>query len=212
MVEVIPSILTNDRVELEEMLSKAEGAVSRVQIDIIDGQFAANRTIDPSVLSEVDTSLLLDFHLMTKEPINWVERAKTGGADRIIGQIEMMGNQEEFIGKVQETGAGVGLGIDLMTPVSSLEKEIMTSLDVVLVMSVKAGFGGEKFDESAIPKIEELVKIRENGSRFKICVDGGIWKDSIPKIKEAGADEVSIGKRVFNPSVVEALDSIKNLL
>lgn len=211
-VEVIPSILTNDRAELEDMLMKAEGAVKRVQIDIIDGQFAANKTIDPAVVSEVESPFLLDFHLMTKEPINWVEKAKSGGADRIIGQVEMMGNQEEFIGKVVEAGAAVGLGLDLDTPTSSLEKEILDSLDVILVMSVKAGFGGQEFQESALSKIKDLSKQKEAGARFRICVDGGVSKDNLTKIKEAGADEVVVGKRLYAPTVIDGLKQFENLL
>lgn len=211
-VEVIPAILTKSRAELEDMLMKAEGAVKRVQIDILDGQFAANKTIDPSIVSEVDTSLLLDFHLMTKEPINWVERAKTGGADRIIGQVEMMGNQEEFIGKVVEAGAMVGLGLDLETPVSALESAIINSLDVVLVMSVKAGFGGQEFNEGALAKIKELASLKKEGGRFRICVDGGVSKENLARIKATGANEVAIGKRIFAPTVIDGLEDINDLL
>lgn len=211
-LEVIPSILTTNSAELEEMLLKAEGAVKRAQIDIVDGEFAENRTIDPSVVQEVDTPLLLDFHLMTKEPINWVEKAKTGGADRIIGQIEMMGNQEEFVGKVEESGAFVGLGVDLETPTSALEPELIPRLDVILIMSVKAGFGGQKFEESALKKIEEVAKLRQEGGRFRICVDGGVSKDNLERIKKAGADEVAIGKRIFAPTVADGVKQIENLL
>ena len=161
MVLVVPAILTSDPGELTKFLALVEGVVKRVQVDIIDGDFVENKTIDPEVFEHVDTELLVDFHLMVKEPKNWVERCARAGADRIIGQIEMMSSQEEFVGKVQEVGAYVGLAIDLDTPVENLENSIINTLDAVLVMSVQAGFGGQKFDPKAIEKIEKLDKIRE---------------------------------------------------
>ena len=145
MVEIIPSILTSDPNELRALISRCEGVVERVSIDIIDGKFAANKTIDPTVLSAIDTNLKLDFQLMVIEPVNWIEKCVSAGADRIIGHIEHMTSQTEFIGKVQEVGAQIGLGLDLETPVDKLDPLILTNLDVVLVMSVPAGFGGQEF-------------------------------------------------------------------
>ena len=198
MVEIIPAILTNDIREIEEKLTRAEGVVKRVQIDIVDGVFAANRTIDPSFLGNIETDLSLDFHLMTKEPADWVERAVRGGADRIIGQIEKMTDQVAFIGKVAEVGLSVGLAIDLGTPVSALDPTIITNLDVVLVMAVKAGFGGQKFDERALNKIKQLDELRiRDDTPFRICVDGGETEDVIDETRFAGADEVVIGSRIF---------------
>src|SRR3989304_6370901 len=104
MIEIIPSILTNDSKELVDKLGICEGIVERVQIDIIDGVFASNKTIDPSALFSLETELKLDFHLMVKEPINWVEKCVSAGADRIIAQVEMMENQVDYVGKVQEVG------------------------------------------------------------------------------------------------------------
>ncbi len=204
MVEIIPAILTNDIREIEEKLSRAEGIVKRIQIDIVDGQFAANRTIDPSFLGNIETDLSLDFHLMTKEPADWVERAVRGGADRIIGQIEQMTNQVEFVGKVAQVGLSVGLAIDLATPVSALDPTILTNLDVVLVMAVKAGFGGQKFDERALNKIKQLDELRiRDDTPFRICVDGGETEDVIDETHFAGADEVAIGSRIFDGDLAE---------
>lgn len=209
MVEIIPAILTNDIREIEEKLRRAEGVVRRVQIDIIDGQFAANRTIDPSFLENIDTDLNLDFHLMTKEPADWVERTVRGGADRIIGQIESMSDQVGFIGKVAEVGPSVGLAIDVDTDIEKIDQTIITNLDVVLVMSVKAGFGGQEFDPSALLKVNELDKIRvRDDTPFKICVDGGINEDNIKKVVKAGADEVAIG-RVFEGDLAENLEKFR---
>lgn len=207
MVEIIPSILTNDIREIEEKLGWAERLVKRVQIDIVDGQFAANRTLDPAFLEGIDTNLDLDFHLMTKEPIDWVERAFRGGAERIIGQIEQMTDQVEFIGKIVELGLSIGLAVDIDTDISVLEPSILNNLDVVLLMSVKAGFGGQKFDKRVIDKIKKLDEIRvRDDTPFKICVDGGITEGNIKEVVSAGADEVAVGIRIFDGDLGKNLE------
>jgi ribulose-phosphate 3-epimerase len=206
MVEVIPTILTTDPREAEEKIARLEGLVKKVQIDVIDGVFAQNKTIEPSAVEGVDTGLVLDFHLMTKEPADWVERAVRAGADRIIGQIEMMTDQVAFLGKVQEAGILVGLAIDLPTPVSSLEPTILNNLDVVLVMSVKAGFGGQGFDNGALAKIKELNALRAKDTNpFRICVDGGVTPELTDKLAKAGVDEVAVGRRLFSGDLEENL-------
>lgn len=198
MVQIIPAILTADFKELEEKLRLVEGKVERVQIDIVDGVFADNKTVFPDVLENIETNLLVDFHLMTKEPREWVERCVRGMADRIFGHVEQMSSQTEFIGKVQEVGAKVGLALDLDTPVEKIASEVFLNLDAVLVMSVKAGFGGQEFDERALAKIKKLDEIRaRDATPFKICVDGGISEGNIDKVVQAGADEAAIGQHLF---------------
>src|SRR3989304_9291215 len=162
MVEIIPSILTADPTEARQLLLKVEGLFQRVQIDIVDGQFAPERSIDPSAREGVETSAKLDFHLMTKEPTDWVERVLRAGADRVIGQIEVMSSQIDFVGKVSEVGVSVGLAIDLETAVERLDEAIVGNLDVVLIMSVKAGAGGQEFDPRALAKIKKLDALRKN--------------------------------------------------
>jgi ribulose-phosphate 3-epimerase len=199
MVEVIPSILTANILEVKEKIERAEGTCKRVQIDIVDGVFNGNKTIDPSAVETIENDLNLDFHLMTKEPVDWVERAVRGGAERIIGQIEKMTDQLVFVGKVQEVGSLVGLAIDLDTPVSHLDQAILNNLDVILVMSVKAGLGGQRFDDQAIAKIKELVEIRaKDVTPYRICVDGGILPVKVKELASLGVDEIVVGKRLFD--------------
>lgn len=206
MVNIIPAILTDNVTDLSDKVrrindvSHVEGITVRsIQIDVIDGVFADNRTVDPVSLVGLDTDLGLDFHLMVKEPINWVEKCANAGADRIIGQIEMMKNQVEFVEKVQETGLYIGLALDLETPVSELNALILNNVDAILLMAVKAGFGGQKFDKRVLDKIKELDEIRvRDKTPFKICVDGGETVDVIDDTHYAGADEVVIGKRLFD--------------
>ncbi|OGY12408.1 MAG: hypothetical protein A3F61_02400 [Candidatus Blackburnbacteria bacterium RIFCSPHIGHO2_12_FULL_41_13b] len=219
-MEIIPAILTNDPKELEEKIklvaplrSESFGGVKRIQIDIIDGVFAENKTIDLAAVGQIESGLEIDVHLMVKEPVDWVEKSVRAMGDRIIGQVEMMSNQAEFIGKVQETGHQVGLALDLDTPVSVLDETLFTLVDVILLMSVKAGFGGQKFSELAIEKIRELAEIREKDkTNFKICVDGGIEEENIKQIADTGADEVAVGSSLFNGSVEENMRKLQNAL
>lgn len=203
MIKVIPAILVSNTDQLKEMLIRIEEAgVERVQIDVVDGVYEDNKTIDPIIFKDVETNLLLDFHLMVKEPINWIEKCVLAGADRIIGQIEQMSSQVEFVGKVTEVGAKVGLALDLDTPVNKLDSVILTNLDVVLVMSVAAGFGGQKFDESVLDKIKKIDEIRErDDTPYLICDDGGITFENIDDVRVAGVDEVCVGRRLFKGDI-----------
>ncbi len=210
MIEIIPAVLTNNPTEAKTLIKTAERKVGRIQIDIIDGVFADNKTIDPITIQEIDSKLLFDFHLMVKEPINWVEKCVRAGGDRIIGQIEMMENQAEFIDKVLSTESEAGLAIDLNTPVSKLKQDYLKEVSVIIVMSVKAGFGGQEFNDKVLKKIDELSEIRDSGNlKFRICVDGGIKLENIKEIRESGADEVSIGRILLEGDFEENLESFR---
>lgn len=194
MVEIIPSILTSSALELQQLLSECEGKVERVHIDIIDGQFVNNKTIDPTLVQNVETDLLLDYHLMTKEPISWLERCVRGQADRAIGHVELMEDQIKFVEKASDLGVKVGLAIDLDTPVSKIDETIISDIDVVLVMSVKAGFGGQKFMTKALEKIKDLHSIqKKDKTPFSICVDGGITPEIVKDLEKEGVNAVAVG-------------------
>lgn len=205
-MHIIPSVLTNNPQELKSLINLAEGHVERIQIDIIDGKFAENKTIIPEALVYIETNLKLDFHLMVEEPVKWVESCVRAGADRIFGQIEMMKSQDEFVQKVVSLGTSVGLAIDLNTNLSVLNNRLLLDIDAVLVMSVKAGFGGQDFNLSVLSKIKTLSDLKkEDSSPFQICVDGGITLSSIKSLVDAGADEVSIGRRLLNEDFIQNL-------
>lgn len=213
MIEVVPAILTNDPQELKKLINEAEGVVDGVQIDVIDGQFAKNKTIDPIIFETIETNLKLDFHLMTKEPVDWIEKATRAMADRIIGQIEMMENQMEFIEKVIETGTLVGLAIDINTPVSELDPEVLVSLDAILVMSVPAGFGGQDFDGKVLEKIKILNKEKaQENLKYKICVDGGVTPKLMKSLADAGVNEVFVGKRLLDGDLRENIERFKKAM
>lgn len=210
MLEIIPTIFSNDIREVEEKILRLEGLVKNVQIDIVDGQYVNNKTIVPSALENIDTNLGLDFHLMTKEPVDWVERAVRGGADRIIGKIEKMGNQIDFVGNVGDVGCDVGLALDISSLVSGLDSQALAGANVILVMGYPAGFEGQVFDTKAFEKIKKLSEIRQKEDlSFKILVDGGVNEINIKEIVKLGADEVAIGRRLFEGDISENIRKIQ---
>ncbi len=216
-MKIIPAILTDDIGQLASLTEIAEGVVSRVQIDIIDNKFAPNSTVDPAVLKNVNTILDLDFHLMVKDPIEWVDHcipveiSKTNKT-RIIGQIEYMENQKNFIEKIESAKCLAGLGVDLATPISKLDVNVLPKVEVILLMSVPAGFAGQQFDLNVWEKIKALVELRKKSNlNFKICIDGGVTKELINEMELLGVNEVAVGKRIFDPDLKSNLADLYNL-
>ena len=209
MVKIIPSILTGDPEEVRAFLDEAQDVAKRIQIDIIDGVFSSGKTIEPILLKDYDLSFEVDYHLMVKDPINWVEKCVDGQGDRIIGEVEMMNDQMEFIKKVQAVGLEVGLALDLETSPEVLSDEVLQSLDVVLLMSRKAGFESHTFELSTFDKIKEIVNKRNILShRFKICIDGGVTDQLIADLAKAGVDEAIVGKKIFEGDLAENIKEL----
>ncbi len=204
MIEIIPGILTSDPAKAREMIARVNGVAERVHIDIIDGHFADNKTIYPDVLNDIEGGALVDYHLMVKEPTHWLEKCVRGNVTRAIGHIELMQSQVAYVAKAQELGIEVGLAIDLDTPVSEIDEEVLLDLDVILVMSVKAGHGGQEFNQSSLSKMLELDKMRSLSKyKYKICDDGGVTFDKIDDVREDSVDEVVIGNRIFDGDLAE---------
>jgi len=203
---IIPAILTDDIDQLTSLESKAEGVVDRIQIDVVDNKFAANSTVDPAVLKNIVTILNLDFHLMVKDPVDWIEHCVGGSKNRIIGQLEYMQSQKDFVEKVKTLGNLSGLGVDLATPLDRLDQAVLADIDVVLLMSVPAGFSGQEFNLSVWDKIKIVSDMRKKlNLKFKICVDGGVTKELVNQMEVSGVDEVAVGKRIFEPDLKENL-------
>lgn len=199
MLEIIPSILTDSAEELEEKIRVFEimDKYKKLHLDIIDGEFVGNHTVSLEVVAALETKLSLDIHLMVVEPILWIDRAVAASPDRVIGHVERMADQEVFVRKVIEAGIKVGLAVDLETPVEKLDPIIISELDVVLLMGVRAGFEGQEFNPIALDKIEKLGLLKEaEGANFKILVDGGVNKENIEEIRESGADEAAVGSGI----------------
>ena len=203
MIKIIPAVLTNDKNTALEQIRAVEGIAERVSIDIIDGRYAENKTIDPLILADFNSPLVFDYQLMVYEPINWIDKCVSSHADRIIGHVEFMNDQKDFITKVKESGAKPGLGLDLNTPLEKIQTEVFGHISVLLLMSVKAGFSSQKFDESVYKKIEQAMQLRVmNNFSFSIQIDGGVDKEIAKKLDVMGVEEVSITSKIFqgNPS------------
>jgi len=203
-MKIVPAILTDDPQELKRLINLAEEYFDQVQIDVLDGKFADNETVDPLAFNHIETNMDLDFQLMVKEPVNWVEKCARAGAFRIVGHIEEMSDQFEFIEKVTKAGVKVGLGLDLDTEIYKLERKLLPDLDAVLVMSVAAGFGGQTFNEFVLEKVKDLAKLKKSEDlNFNIVVDGGVTLEHMEDLVAAGANEVAIGKRLFKGDLEE---------
>jgi len=178
MITVVPAILEKSLKEFEEKLSLVWSSVSRVQVDIIDGKFAATTTIVPEDLGQIDTVVAFDAHLMVERPEKWIKRCVAGGMDRVFGQVEMMEDKVAFIGDAQAEGLMVGLAFDIDTPLDGLD-EYVKSIDAVLLMSVKAGTQGVAvFDERVLEKIKTVRKMSKT---IDIVIDGGLDEEKIKK-------------------------------
>lgn len=210
-MEIIPSIFTRDPEELREMLALSKDAgIKKVQFDINDGTFLGNHSLKPDFLSVVETNLFFDFHLMTSEPIGWVEKCVFKNTHFVIGQIEKMSNQKAFIGKVAQARIKPGLALDIETAIDLIDPSLFSELEVVLVMAYPAGVGGQKFDFRVIPKIERLKEIKsQRGAGFQILCDGGINPATIKYVADAGCEGVVIGRSLFVGSIH---NNIKKLL
>lgn len=191
MAEIVPTILTSNFSEYLSKLQRLEGVCPRVQIDLIDGKFAPKETVLIESLKDQESSLITDLHLMVKEPEDWVHRALELLPDRLIGHIEMMYDIPRFISETIEGGMRVGLALDLETPVEAIAEEVYHQTDLILLLSVKAGEGGQEFNPKVLEKIKKVKAIV--GDLVPVGVDGGLNEKNIVLCKEAGAEIFCIG-------------------
>lgn len=206
---VIPSPFTSDTNELKNYISQAENKVAIFQIDINDGTFLHNKSIMPEDLQGITTNLQLDFHLMVDNPTIWIDRCVAVGAKRIIGQTEYMTNERDFVEKCHKMGVKIGLALDINTEISRLDPTVLSDLNVILLMDYPAGMGGQEFDDGVLTKIKDLADLRsKNNLAFHICCDGGITPETVVKVKEAGADEVTVGKRLFDGNIADNMNKL----
>lgn len=212
MVDIIPSILTDNPTEFRELLETAETAADRISIDVEDGEMTSTKTVDLVVLDGLSTSADLDFQLMVKEPVNWITKCVDLGADRVIGHIEMMSDQDEFVGKLNNLGVASGLALDIDTPIDELVPGLLNFVEVILLMSYPAGIGGQPFEDRVLEKVKALSKSRKaDGHRYAIQVDGGINASTIAKVVAAGADEVSVGRSLFKGDMKQNIEKLQKI-
>lgn len=213
MKKIYPSILSADFSKLGEELRSIESA-DGIHIDVMDGRFVDNITFGMPIIRDIRkcSNLFFDVHLMIEEPEKYVARFAEAGADAITFHAEATDAPHELINKIKELGKKVGISIKPKTSLPSLD--ILKNIDIVLVMSVEPGFGGQKYIETVNEKIEQLFKIRyENNLSFEIEVDGGINIDNIDKVSKCGTDVFVAGSAIFKEQDREkAILKLKNAI
>lgn len=201
MPEIVPAILTNNLEDYSEKISILERIVSRVQVDVIDGIFVPNHTVSLNELATVRTSLFLELHLMAKNPEKYLDKIAKIGVKLLVLHFEACeGTLEDLIEKVHSMNIQIGIAINPETSIEKI-KHILDAVDLVLIMGVHPGFEGQKFIPETLEKIKALRKI---SSTIPIEMDGGINKENIKKINQAGADYLVIGSSLFKNGVNKA--------
>ncbi len=213
---IAPSILAADFSSLSQQIRYVEmGAADWIHCDIMDGKFVPNITFGPLVVSAINkaTRLPLDVHLMIENPDNYIEDFINAGADYLTIHQEEVKHLHRSVSLIKELGAKAGVAINPATPVNTLT-EIAEFVDMILIMSVNPGFGGQKFIESSLNKISQLKMLKEErGLNFLIEVDGGITKNNIKQISNAGCDAFVAGSSIFkSDNITGAAVELKNLV
>ena len=203
MKAIVPSILAKDISKFERDLGMVEKFAKKIQMDVVDGKFALIETVTPEVLQNLDTLMEVEAHLMTVEPVEWVERCAASGITAVYGQVERMTDKFEFISKAEEAGMRTGLAFDLETALSGLE-DWVNLVDSILLLSVAAGAQGQLFDDRVLEKIK---KVRELSSTVTIVVDGGLNEENIRKCSLVGGEklEFAVGSEILNANNPEAV-------
>ncbi|MFQ6035406.1 MAG: ribulose-phosphate 3-epimerase [Sedimentisphaerales bacterium] len=209
-IEIAPSILDADFARLADEIAAIESAgVKIVHLDVMDGHFVPNITIGPPVIAKLRrvSSLVFDSHLMISEPAKYAERFVDAGADHITFHVEAAGEPQRLIDRLHELGATVGICVNPETAVERIEG-LAPLCDMVLVMTVHPGFGGQKFMLEAAKKV---IKVREIvGSKIRVEVDGGIDPKNSPIVVSYGADTLVAGNAIFSKSDrVAAINAIR---
>jgi ribulose-phosphate 3-epimerase len=207
MIYIAPSILAADFSRLGEEVKNAEaGGADWIHVDVMDGTFVPNITIGPLVVESVRsiTRLPLDTHLMIVNPDRHLEAFRKAGADHITVHQEACIHLHRTIGHIKNLGAKAGVSINPATPTSTLT-DVMQEVDLILVMTVNPGFGGQSFIHGTLKKLAELRRMIDNSGRdIRLEVDGGIDTDTVPLVVGAGADALVAGTSIFRKSDIGA--------
>jgi len=201
MIKISPSILSADFARLgEEIRAAEEAGAHMLHIDVMDGHFVPNITIGPVVISSIRkvTRLPLDVHLMIEDPDRYLKDFIAAGSDMLTVHYEASVHLHRTVQIIRENGVKAGVSINPATPVRSLEY-ILPDLDLVLIMSVNPGFGGQEFIPGTLGKIRMLKRmIADTGSSAVIEIDGGIKPSNALEVVDAGAEILVMGSAFFN--------------
>lgn len=209
MVKIAPSLLSADFSKLDRELKEIETA-DYVHLDIMDAHFVPNMSFGPCVVKSIrkSTDLIFDVHLMITNPLQYIEAFAKAGADIITVHVECEDDTKECLELIKSFGIKCGIVLSPDTPASAAEP-YLDDVDMILVMSVYPGFGGQKFMPAMLSKVTELKNMRGE-RRYEIEIDGGIGADNAKSAVEAGVDVLVAGTSVFGKeNRAEAISSLK---
>ena len=215
MVKIAPSILSADFANLERDIRLVdEKGADYINVDVMDGQFVPNITLGANIVSAIRpvTKLPLDVHLMVQDPERFIEDFAKAGSDIITVHQESTVHIHRAMQMIKNCGVKAGVVINPGTPVSAIE-EVLPLADLVLIMTVNPGFGGQAFISECLTKVERLNELRkEKGYTYEIEIDGGVDDKTAPLCVQAGADVLVAGSYVYNsPDVGERIKKIREV-
>jgi len=217
MVEIVPSILSADFTRLgEQVRAVNEAGAKRIQIDVMDGHFVPNITMGPMVVEAVRsvTSSVLEVHLMITNPQEYIKTFAKAGADVIIVHQEVCPHLHRVLKQIKDEGKQTGVALNPSTPVFMLQ-DMLPFIDLLLVMTINPGFGGQDFIPETLPKIAEARRmVQERGLNIDIEVDGGVHAGTIPQVVRAGANLLVAGSAVYSKTrpVSETMRTLKQAI
>lgn len=198
-IEIAPSILSADFARLGEEVELVTPHAGRIHIDVMDGHFVPNLTMGPAVVSSLRkaTALPLEVHLMVEEPRSFVEAFAAAGADTLIFHIEVVEDASALLKEIKDLGMKAGLALNPKSRWEIVSPELVGT-DLVTIMTVNPGFGGQAFLSEVLPKVEQARReVTENDLDVDIEVDGGIDRSTIEKAKLAGANVFVAGNAIY---------------
>jgi len=213
MIKIAPSILSANFAKLgEEIIDVEKGGADYIHVDVMDGHFVPNITIGPLIVEAIKpmTSLPLDVHLMIENPDKYITAFAEAGASIITVHEEACTHLHRTIQAIKAASVKAGVAINPATPVTMIE-EILPYVDLVLIMTVNPGFGGQSFIESTVHKIARVHELRKKHQyTYEIEVDGGVKAETAKRCTDAGADVLVAGSAIYNmPNRKEAIEAIR---